>query len=593
MELQDSPFYPFFNTNRATSRTETEQIYELLRLPEQELRNTDEEISRLHDLLNELEHRREKALTYIHKHRQLLSPIRRLPPEILAETFVRCLPSNHLPTRNLAEAPLLLTLVCKQWREIALSTPRMWCALHIYVPYSRFNDVQFIEKRKAGIQQWLERSGSLPISLSVTHKHPTWTPVHDPDNPEAPLDPYSEESPLSSLMKCLVSFSPRWGELTLNVPIAALRPIASIPPERLLVLHRISVSVPFSYTDSHNLGASFTAFLDCLPQLNALYLREHSMPEIQSGFRWSRLTELSLLPHNNADTILRYSDAIRLLLQTDNLRVCKLMVRLSSTSEQLQVTLPSLYDLTLIFSAHEEPSTHLAHSLTAPSLINLAITSSWGYENMHSAHSFYNEILTKLLGESTGIQNLHVAVAMPIGSLVQCLQSSPQIKSLTIGSARPSRFQNRRAITFPGEDVDLVNSLSPTLDSEPPLCPQLRTLKFLSMRPIPAPTAFLNLIKARKAYAAVHPDARVLRTLEVLSPSSLQPSDRSIAITDEFTQLRNDGMSIYIAYRGWHKGRENHDDLPWEGLFDDETFNSESWKTGASSSPANARLVYI
>ncbi|THU79803.1 hypothetical protein K435DRAFT_697061, partial [Dendrothele bispora CBS 962.96] len=167
MDLESSPFYHLLDTNHAASRAEAKLIHELLCLPEQELRNIDEEIARLDTLLDHLRSRKEKLASYIHKHRQLLSPIRRIPPEIIAELFTYCLPSTHPPTRDLSEAPLLLTLVCKQWRQIAFSTPYMWSALHIYIPYSRVSDEGFMERRKKGIKQWLERSGNLPISLSL------------------------------------------------------------------------------------------------------------------------------------------------------------------------------------------------------------------------------------------------------------------------------------------------------------------------------------------------------------------------------------------------------------------------------------------
>ncbi|THV00263.1 hypothetical protein K435DRAFT_558724, partial [Dendrothele bispora CBS 962.96] len=167
MDLENSPFYHLLETNHAASRAETEHIHEFLRLPEQELQNVDEEIARLDTLLIDLRSRKEKLVSYIHKHRQLLSPIRRLPPEIIAELFTCCLPAAHPPTRDLSEPPLLLTLVCKQWREIAFSTPCLWSALHIYIPHSRDSDENFLERRKRGIKQWLERSGNLPISLSL------------------------------------------------------------------------------------------------------------------------------------------------------------------------------------------------------------------------------------------------------------------------------------------------------------------------------------------------------------------------------------------------------------------------------------------
>ncbi|THU80739.1 hypothetical protein K435DRAFT_695058 [Dendrothele bispora CBS 962.96] len=122
MDLESSPFDHLLVTNYAASHAEAKYIQEFLCLLEQELRNIDEEITRsdTSDLSNDLKSRRQKVASYIHKHRGLLSPMRRLPPEIIAELFPYCLPSAHPPTRNLSDAPLSLTLVCKQWRGIVI-----------------------------------------------------------------------------------------------------------------------------------------------------------------------------------------------------------------------------------------------------------------------------------------------------------------------------------------------------------------------------------------------------------------------------------------------------------------------------------------
>ena len=137
MDLESSPFHHLLDTNHTASHAESKHIREHLRLTEQELQNMDGNITRLETLLNDLRSQRQKIVSYIHKHRQLLSPIRRLPPEIIAsELFPYCLPTAHPPTRESSEAPLSLTLVCKQWRGIVFSTPRMWSALHIYIPHS-------------------------------------------------------------------------------------------------------------------------------------------------------------------------------------------------------------------------------------------------------------------------------------------------------------------------------------------------------------------------------------------------------------------------------------------------------------------------
>jgi hypothetical protein len=63
-----------------------------------------------------------------------MHPIHDLPPELLAQIFIRCLPL--FPTLEATEAPLLLTHVCQKWRQIAIHCPSLWDS--IYLPLSNY-----------------------------------------------------------------------------------------------------------------------------------------------------------------------------------------------------------------------------------------------------------------------------------------------------------------------------------------------------------------------------------------------------------------------------------------------------------------------
>ncbi|KAJ7259839.1 hypothetical protein C8J57DRAFT_1233499 [Mycena rebaudengoi] len=93
----------------------------------------------------------------------LISPMRTIPPEILQDMFVACLPSHHGAIMHISEAPLLLGRVCRLWRSIALGTPELWASLHAVVPASSAD----AERRCQEIQMWLQCSGNCPISLSL------------------------------------------------------------------------------------------------------------------------------------------------------------------------------------------------------------------------------------------------------------------------------------------------------------------------------------------------------------------------------------------------------------------------------------------
>ncbi|KAG1731784.1 hypothetical protein EDB19DRAFT_1736614, partial [Suillus lakei] len=49
----------------------------------------------------------------------------------LSQIFVYCLPYDRhsLPTSHLA--PMLLTRICRQWREVTMGTPSLWCRLSV------------------------------------------------------------------------------------------------------------------------------------------------------------------------------------------------------------------------------------------------------------------------------------------------------------------------------------------------------------------------------------------------------------------------------------------------------------------------------
>ncbi|KAL0568536.1 hypothetical protein V5O48_013443 [Marasmius crinis-equi] len=163
-----SPFSHVLDTNYAPSEQECTDIRSLLYEPEQRAGNLAQEIQKLQAELNEVQH-------FIDRHRSLLSPVRRVPADLLGEIFVQTLPSNtfNLAARTVKDAPLLLTTICHSWREVALKTPRLWNGIHIYLPrnHPQFPHDQLsflIQQRKQGAQTWLERSGALPITFSIS-----------------------------------------------------------------------------------------------------------------------------------------------------------------------------------------------------------------------------------------------------------------------------------------------------------------------------------------------------------------------------------------------------------------------------------------
>ncbi|TFK38340.1 hypothetical protein BDQ12DRAFT_630766, partial [Crucibulum laeve] len=118
-----SKFEDRLHTNYAPSDEQLEELSSFIssKLPE---------LERLSAAANQYKELKE----IVDAHQALLSPIRRVPEEILAQIFIFCLPTDRCAVMNVREPPLLLGRVCSQWRDIAVRTPRLWSSIHIVPP---------------------------------------------------------------------------------------------------------------------------------------------------------------------------------------------------------------------------------------------------------------------------------------------------------------------------------------------------------------------------------------------------------------------------------------------------------------------------
>jgi hypothetical protein len=70
-----------------------------------------------------------KAESTIQVHRNVFSPLRSLPPEILAEIF-----QNYVQDSvddDIQHSPFVISWVCRRWRDVALATSSIWTHLSL------------------------------------------------------------------------------------------------------------------------------------------------------------------------------------------------------------------------------------------------------------------------------------------------------------------------------------------------------------------------------------------------------------------------------------------------------------------------------
>jgi len=135
------------------------------------------------------------------EHNRVPTPMYRLPFELKNHIFELLLPSwdewGEIPLTERTVMPSFLAAisVCKEWRNIALSSPSFWSIMHITLgisdSFSRIND-------------WILRSGTLPLTIHIQ--------VADDHNEE------HSRRVLASILDALGQCSNRLQSLSLRVP---------------------------------------------------------------------------------------------------------------------------------------------------------------------------------------------------------------------------------------------------------------------------------------------------------------------------------------------------------------------------------------
>ncbi|KAG1788487.1 uncharacterized protein HD556DRAFT_860599 [Suillus plorans] len=228
----DTPYSraALFNPNQCAIELEDQSINER----NHQLDTVLHEISDLETIMNgiqnlhqQLVEKKNKIIESINSHKRLKLALWRLPTEILSYIFVYCLPEDRYLSPASRRAPILLTRICRRWREVAVGVPSLWCRLRVAVEH---NDWQ---KRAFCYDTWLKRTLGHPLSLALC----CWTPlvrsllqpyIHqiyslDIDfqrlrRPECVFKDFSALQELTILnhitFKLLSSFAPLWAHLT-------------------------------------------------------------------------------------------------------------------------------------------------------------------------------------------------------------------------------------------------------------------------------------------------------------------------------------------------------------------------------------------
>ncbi|KAH9484857.1 hypothetical protein JR316_0001759 [Psilocybe cubensis] len=153
----------------------------------------DAEIYGVHDQLGELLKERRVNERQVNVGHNI--SIHRFPVDVMAIIFHFY---DLLNERKPMTSPLVLGGVCERWRDITLQTPLLWDRVVVLPPR---------DSTELGlVKLWLDRSETVPLSLTVQHKHPSPTPC----------------PPFEDLITLLRLHSSRWTTLKLIAPASVI-----------------------------------------------------------------------------------------------------------------------------------------------------------------------------------------------------------------------------------------------------------------------------------------------------------------------------------------------------------------------------------
>ncbi|KAH6914828.1 hypothetical protein BKA70DRAFT_1396209 [Coprinopsis sp. MPI-PUGE-AT-0042] len=518
-----TPFQDRLGTNYAPTEKEIPEIQRLVR----EVESTKAQLTAEMDALKA---RVDACSSFVSAHLALLSPVHRIPSDILINIFLLCIPpmwSEKVATP--LEAPLLLTQVCREWCDLVRKTPSFWSKLHISIPQypseihwhsqgapkglvGDEEDLLDVEdasdaeeasllavrawhrrmERKISLARlWLLRGVECPLSLSITAPQPL------------PGTADKEEIGLDALILLFSEYASRW----MHLQISAVHPrparLLSLSSSQVPQLQAVSLKWLPDYTGMHTLPPTHECFpsdsIINAPRLRHLAIESFGGHLSNAGVQWGGITKLCIIgfpsvrgldiEDPDAGYVSPYT-ALFLLQQCPNM--VEFCINISKDVDALSTT-PSLVQAhglrcLIVHENTQLPAFGFFDSLDLPALRSLTFSSTSNYSDI-TTHDERPSILSLLRKIGSNIDYLEFGfLSLSIPDVTRCLVATPNVKELVLdlsGGLRATVLEITSPSTPPNPRNqppyylrnDLLASLIPILGGEDYLCPSLTTVK--------------------------------------------------------------------------------------------------------------------
>lgn len=133
----DPRFLHLTYSNVVASDIEESQIREVILQDENNLPALKDEVSRLRSALHAASAQYEETCVRISIYKSTISPVRRIPPEIIAEIFLLCCTEALEIPPIYTDPRFAVTQICSGWRKVAVGLPQLWNTYSIGSPDTR------------------------------------------------------------------------------------------------------------------------------------------------------------------------------------------------------------------------------------------------------------------------------------------------------------------------------------------------------------------------------------------------------------------------------------------------------------------------
>ncbi|KAK1221104.1 hypothetical protein PQX77_016151 [Marasmius sp. AFHP31] len=386
-----------------------------------ELKACQAEINRLRTAIHLLELKKFNLNTSMNKCRSLLSPVHRLPLEVLTSVFAFSCEVNTLEPSSLPSA-IRIAMVCGRWRDAVLSSPILWSSLEI--PFGLWKEKLDILTRLTVL--YIDRSKIHPLTLEISF----------------PNEHYYPEP--SAVIHALSRSCSRWRHLTISIPETFTRPELLFPTLRGAALPLLESFHLIARPAFNQFGlVTIERIFGACPSLRNLWMAG-SVAQPRLCLPLPQMTRVTL---EAAFT----RAAMSLLGRMPRLRELSLSFIVKQDGAEVQHVLSSTIETLSLSAGLQEDLDDVFQHLTTPSLKTLTISSyvNWRRTLFRTWPSWHGSVVPDFLERSgCSITSLCLeSLPMTDTQTISLMKLVPTLTSLRIEELDLSRAGPNRIVT--------------------------------------------------------------------------------------------------------------------------------------------------